>query len=239
MIPNVIRRVEFQYCKLHFLLRTRPLSHVMYSGSTGLVTPVADPSLLDCSRAAAQDVDGFAIISNFVSSEEEEQLMVDIRRTLRGRKYLYDHWDGAIEGYSETEKSNWSESNTPVIQRLKAVAAAAVTDKVVVPLEQVHVLDLAEDGHIKPHVDSVKFCGEVICGISLLSDSVMQLQHEEYPDRWIHALLSRFSLYIMRGVIRYKYTHAIPTNENSVFKGERITKQRRVSVISRTQPVHS
>ncbi len=94
MIPNVIRRVAFQYCKLHFLLRTRPLSHVMYSGSTGLVTPVADPSLLDCSRAAAQDVDGFAIISNFVSSEEEEQLMVDIRRTLRGRKYLYDHWDG-------------------------------------------------------------------------------------------------------------------------------------------------
>ncbi len=36
------------------------------------------------------------------------------------------------------------------------MAAAAVTDKVVVPLEQVHVLDLAEDGHIKPHVDSVK-----------------------------------------------------------------------------------
>ncbi len=62
----------------------------------------------------------------------------------------------AIEGYSETEKSTWSESNTPVIQRLKAMVATAVTDKVVVPLEQVHVLDLAEDGHIKPHVDSVK-----------------------------------------------------------------------------------
>ncbi len=47
---------------------------------------------------------------------------------------------------------------------------------------------------------NLQFCGEVICGISLLSDSVMQLQHEEYPDRWIHALLSRFSLYIMRFV---------------------------------------
>ncbi len=90
MIPNVlIRRVAFQHCKLHFLFPTRPL----YSGST-LVTPVADPSLLDCSRAAAQDVDDFAVIPNFVSGEEEEQLMVDIRRTLRGKKYLYDHWDG-------------------------------------------------------------------------------------------------------------------------------------------------
>ena len=48
--------------------------------------------------------------------------------------------------------------------------------------------------------------------------------------------LSDICIYLYRGEIRYKYTHAIPTNENSLFKGEHIIKQRRVSVISRTQP---
>ena len=43
-------------------------------------------------------------------------------------------------------------------------------------------------------------------------------------------------MHTCRGVARYKYNHAIPVSENSVFKGEQITKQRRVSVISRTQP---
>ena len=44
----------------------------------------------------------------------------------------------------------------------------------------------------------VQFCGEVIAGLSLLSPSVMQLQHEEDSERCIWALLPRLSLYIMR-----------------------------------------
>lgn len=43
-----------------------------------------------------------------------------------------------------------------MIARLKAIAGAAIPGKVLVPLESVHVLDLAPDGCIKPHVDSVK-----------------------------------------------------------------------------------
>ncbi len=62
----------------------------------------------------------------------------------------------AIRGYRETEKSSWNESNSLVITRLKAISVTAVPGKVAVPLEQVHVLDLAEDGVIEPHVDSIK-----------------------------------------------------------------------------------
>ena len=43
-----------------------------------------------------------------------------------------------------------------VIDRLKNVARTAVLDKELEPLEHIHVLDLAEEGYIKPHVDSVK-----------------------------------------------------------------------------------
>lgn len=62
----------------------------------------------------------------------------------------------AIEGYRETEKSQWMENNTPVIQRLKEVAQTAVPNKTLTTLSEVHALDLSQDGHIKPHIDSVK-----------------------------------------------------------------------------------
>ena len=74
-----------------------------YHTSSALASPSvhlqADQSLLDCSEAAAQDAQYFTVIRDFVSSAEEDQLMMDIRRTLRGKKYMFDHWDG-VSGYS-------------------------------------------------------------------------------------------------------------------------------------------
>ncbi len=61
---------------------------------SNIASAEADPALLDCSEAAAQDIKYISVIPNFVSKIEEEQLMVDIHRTLRGKKYMYDHWDG-------------------------------------------------------------------------------------------------------------------------------------------------
>ena len=45
----------------------------------------------------------------------------------------------------------------------------------------------------------LQFCGDVIAGISLLSASVMKLQHRD-REKWITALLPRLSLYIMKYV---------------------------------------
>lgn len=51
---------------------------------------------------------------------------------------------------------NWTESNQPVIDRLQREAVNAVQGKQLETLREVHVLDLAADGEIKPHIDSVK-----------------------------------------------------------------------------------
>ncbi len=56
----------------------------------------SDPSLVDCSKAAREDSDGFVVVPDFVSPEEEALLCQDINRTLRGKKYQYDHWDKVI-----------------------------------------------------------------------------------------------------------------------------------------------
>lgn len=138
----------------------------------------------------------------------------------------------AIAAFRETEKLTWNANNANVIQKVR---------KFVFPpeeklLEHVHVLDLAAHGEIRPHIDAVKFCGRVIGGLSLLSDCVMRLRHEQRPELEIDVLLRRRSLYIMQDVARYEFTHAVLPTESSMFAGKRVEKGRRISVIFRCLP---
>lgn len=50
--------------------------------------------LLHCNDAAREDSRDMKVIPDFVSEEEEQSLLQDIGRTLRGKRYQYDHWDG-------------------------------------------------------------------------------------------------------------------------------------------------
>lgn len=43
-----------------------------------------------------------------------------------------------------------------------------------------------------------QFCGSTIAGVSLLSDSIMRLVHEENPEERVDLFLQRRSLYILR-----------------------------------------
>lgn len=48
------------------------------------------------------------------------------------------------------------------------------------------------------HFIYVQFCGNTICGVSLLSDAVMRLVNVEHKDQIVDILLQRRSLYIMK-----------------------------------------
>ena len=61
----------------------------------GLETLLATANgLLYCNDAAREDSRDMKVIPDFVSEEEEQSLLQDIGRTLRGKRYQYDHWDG-------------------------------------------------------------------------------------------------------------------------------------------------
>jgi alkylated DNA repair protein alkB family protein 7 len=49
-------------------------------------------------------------------------------------------------------------------------------------------------------------------------------------------LVKRLGLYIMSHSSRYNFTHEILKNEESIFKGQKIHKTRRISVICRDEP---
>lgn len=174
----------------------------------------------------------FVLLKEFITIEEESNLMLEIEKSFRRTKYEYDHWDNAIHGFRETEKSHWNECNMEIMGRIQQLA---FHKKDAIPAT--HVLDLAENGYIKPHIDSVKFCGSKIAGLNLLSDSVMRFRPDGDSENHIDVLLPRLSLYIMRDTLRFKYTHELLSNEESIFNDKVVKKDRRISVLHRTEPV--
>lgn len=80
-----------------------------------------------------------------------------------------------------------------------------------------HAIDLAEDGgEIRPHVDSVKFSGGVVAGLSLLNAATLRLARadpatgEPLPDAPVfERRLAPGSLYVLSGEARYDFAHAI------------------------------
>lgn len=170
--------------------------------------------------------------TSFISEEEEGAFMRELEPGLKKKRYEYDHWDDAIHGYRETEKLQWGAACAEVLNHVRSVSFPDGSEL----LGPVHVLDLDKAGYIKPHVDSIKFCGCTIAGLSLLSDSVMRLVKEDAPSEWLDLLLPRRSLYILRNEARYNFTHEILKDEESVFNGQRVPRLRRISVICRNLP---
>lgn len=194
-------------------------------------------SNIECSseNLATQVERYFSINESFVSEDEQQILLKEIEKHFKGLRYEYDHWDEAIHGYRETEKSRWSSETQTILQRVRQAAFKPGASQ----LPLVHVLDLAENGYIKPHVDSIKFCGPTIAGISLISPSIMKLVKENDHSQWVKVLLRPGSLYIMRDKLRFEYTHEILKDNESFINGEKIKRGRRVSVMFRDQPLMS
>lgn len=170
--------------------------------------------------------------AGFITEEEEEALLRELEPGLKKKRYEFDHWDDAIHGYRETERVSWGAACEKVLNRVRSVAFPEGGPH----LEPVHVLDLDKTGYIKPHIDSVKFCGSTIAGLSLLSDSIMRLVKQDDTNEWLDLLLPRHSLYVLRDQARYNFTHEILKDEESVFNGRKVPRQRRISVICRNLP---
>jgi len=176
--------------------------------------------------------DSLLVHEDFVTEEEEANLIQELEPHLKRHVYERDHWDNAIQGFRETERKHFNKKNSVIIERLKA-AAFPSSGKI---LPYVHVLDLAEDGHILPHVDSIRFCGDTVAVLSLLASSVARFVHSEDKTQAVDALIKRRSLYVMKDWARFDFTHEILKNEESYFNGESIFKERRVSLLCRNEP---
>ncbi|XP_054271789.1 alpha-ketoglutarate-dependent dioxygenase alkB homolog 7, mitochondrial [Macrosteles quadrilineatus] len=201
---------------------------------------VSDVSYVDCNDKFSEEekqliCKNMIVVESFINEKEEDCLLKEIEPYMKRLRYEFSHWDNAIHGYRETERLKWNEENTKIIDRVRNFAFPPGSAQ----LHYVHILDLAENGYIKPHIDAVRFCGNTIAGLSLLTDSVMRLVHDKDKTKVVDVLLKRRSLYVMRDTVRYDYTHEILAKEESKFQNQVVEKKRRISVICRNEPTSS
>ena len=180
------------------------------------------------SKAESDLLAGFSLSEDFISQHEEQAIVTEVNPTLLRRKYNKGHWDNAIVLFRETEKSEWNEENYKIMKRFEEHVFGIKESY----LPATHVLDLSEDGYIKPHIDSVKFCGPLVSGLSLLSDSVMRLRLDE--ENYADVFIPRLSVYIMSKEIRYQYTHEILANPATIHD-QNIHRTRRITVMKRSK----
>lgn len=168
------------------------------------------------------------VAPDVVTEEEECILAAECSKILRRRRYEEGHWDQVIEKFKEMERSRWSERAQQILKKIRAVP---ILPPGLPYFPAVHVIDLAQDGFIRPHVDAIKFSGRVVAGVSLLSPAVMRFK-EESRDSYIDVFLPRRSMYMMTNRIRYNYTHEILPGTQE-FKGEKVLRERRISIMIR------
>jgi alkylated DNA repair protein alkB homolog 7 len=96
--------------------------------------------------------------------------------------------------------SNWDDENDPILKsalgRLETLYPNAGTT-------QTHLLHLASDGEILPHVDNIGASGSWILGVSLGSERVLRMESvendmNETPACMFDVLLSSGSVYIQK-----------------------------------------
>lgn len=182
-------------------------------------------SLEICSKDFT-DYKSLLIKDNFVTPEEESAIVGEVEKKLKRMKYESSHWDDVIHGYREIQKLNWSKSTQLIIDRFKSMVPPPL-------LPHTHILDLSPEGYITPHTDSVEHCGPCLAVLSLLSDAVVKLEHNDTAERWFKVLVKRYSVYVLQGKLRYHYKHSILSGKDSIVNGEKVEKGRRLSVIVR------
>ncbi|KAI0673039.1 hypothetical protein C8Q78DRAFT_969508 [Trametes maxima] len=121
---------------------------------------------------------------------------------------LYDfqegHFDGVIKHYREMHVTSWPEDMPelpPLLHRLRQVHPDQDT--------QTHILHLASNGEILPHVDNLEASGSWILGVSLGDERVLRLENPSSPEECCELSLPSGSVYIQRDSVRYNYQHAI------------------------------
>lgn len=114
------------------------------------------------------------VLADFITEEEEQTLLQEIEPYLKRMRYEFDHWDDAIHGYRETERKHWYPTNRAIFDRVKEVAFSGET------LPYIHVLDLAKEGVIKPHVDSVRVSGRLRLRLLPETDKIISVLWEHH-----------------------------------------------------------
>ena len=181
------------------------------SRSRSISSLSADPRYVDSAAAPANFSPSSAVVyPEAISEQEADALVQDIQLRMKRRRYEKGHWDAVITMYKEvelplpTESSIGGSGGPQPLSDLSAAAIARIRNQLErnhfgpdgsrdqegrtrdqLPIQWIpcHGIDLKKDGKLTAHVDSVRYSGLIVAGLSLLSSSIMRLRPAaEYSD---------------------------------------------------------
>ncbi|KAF9068648.1 hypothetical protein BDP27DRAFT_1265911 [Rhodocollybia butyracea] len=145
-------------------------------------------------------------------------------------EFMEGHYDGVIHNYREMHLTSWPTAEisglSPVLDRLHSLLPFQTK----LDSTQTHLLHLASNGEILPHIDNVSASGHWILGVSLGADRTLRLESCIKPEETVDVLLPSGSVYIQSDSVRYQYKHSILKNRSlGGATGQRISVMIRVS----------
>jgi alkylated DNA repair protein alkB family protein 7 len=171
------------------------------------------------------------------------------------RRYEKGHWDSVIQNYREVELFDEEIDNLnlflqPIRQFIEERHDTSCSTDPSLHFSGTwlpcHAIDLHKDGELNAHVDSVRFSGNLVAGLSLLSDAIMRLKPSsdsssndasqekgDSSNEYIDLFLPRRSLYVLSGMSRYEYTHELLPSGSRFQDKSPVQRDRRLSIIFR------
>ena len=221
----------------------------------------ADPLLVDDRMAPTSWTKTAAVVYRDVITEEQASLISNeiLGHRMRRKRYEKGHWDSVITDYKEMElydihqivENMENENDTfNALENAQATMASMVwkirnllqQNHAIAPVTKwlpCHAIDLKKEGQLSAHVDSVRFSGHMVAGLSLLSPAIMRLkeEEEEKSETFVDLYLPPNSLYVLTGVGRYDYSHEL-LPDGSVFGDQQenpivVPREQRLSIIFR------
>lgn len=182
--------------------------------------------LINLERASSRTLDAiancFVLYENYLDRHEHEQLILEAHQSLRKASWSAGHFDSVIVNYREMTISRLESYLTMHRVYTQRITPEFFLNKNV---QLPHVLELAPDGYILPHLDS--YCGDEIVGLSLVSPRTIRFRHKKDYDDHFDVILPPASLYCHRGQLRWDFEHEVLMDGNC---------QGRISILFRTKP---
>lgn len=180
-----------------------------------------------------EDIHGLSYVSNFLSKEEEinliksinsEQWLNDLKRRVQHYGYKYDYKSRAINYNMYLGLlPKWA---TPYAEK---VYSSGYIDSIP---DQLIINEYIPGQGIANHVDCEPCFGETIISISLSSPCVMDFINLKTKQK-IEVMLEPRSIVIISGEARHKWTHGIAQRKTDNFNGVKSDRKLRISMTFR------
>ncbi len=179
------------------------------------------------------DIEGLSYVPNFISSQEEKDLinhidneiwLTDLKRRVQHYGYKYDYKSRRIDTNMKIgELPNWLD---PLIRKFQE--AGFFTEKP----DQVIINEYEAGQGITPHIDCEPCFEDTIISLSLLSAVVMDFTND-ITNQKIPVLLAPKSIVVLKDESRYDWKHGIAPRQNDKFDTQLVKRSRRVSLTFR------